>query len=127
MSSCPHFLLAFHGASGVIETTPVLCTLQTQKILTFASLPLATQAQQQSVVALFGRQLSSYASVPMSVHEPDTKIGYERIEQTLKTVRELRPAPLTLAEKIVYGHLDNAQDASDIVRGETYLKLRPGE
>ena len=32
--------------------------------------------------------------------------------------------PLTLAEKIVYGHLDNAKE-QDIVRGESYLLLRP--
>ena len=32
--------------------------------------------------------------------------------------------PLTLAEKIVYGHLDNPHD-QDIERGVSYLKLRP--
>ncbi|KAJ3045020.1 Aconitate hydratase mitochondrial [Rhizophlyctis rosea] len=32
--------------------------------------------------------------------------------------------PLTLSEKIVYGHLDNAKE-QDIKRGSSYLKLRP--
>lgn len=32
--------------------------------------------------------------------------------------------PLTLAEKIVYGHLEDAKN-QDLVRGESYLKLRP--
>lgn len=32
--------------------------------------------------------------------------------------------PLTLSEKVVYGHLDDAQN-QDIVRGQSYLKLRP--
>jgi hypothetical protein len=32
--------------------------------------------------------------------------------------------PLTLAEKIVYGHLDNPHE-QDIQRGVSYLKLRP--
>ena len=32
--------------------------------------------------------------------------------------------PLTLAEKIVYGHLDNPHE-QDIERGVSYLKLRP--
>lgn len=32
--------------------------------------------------------------------------------------------PLTLAEKIVYSHLDEPETA-DIKRGESYLKLRP--
>lgn len=32
--------------------------------------------------------------------------------------------PLTLAEKVVYGHLDNPHE-QDIERGVSYLKLRP--
>lgn len=32
--------------------------------------------------------------------------------------------PLTLAEKIVYGHLDDPH-GQDIERGVSYLKLRP--
>ena len=31
---------------------------------------------------------------------------------------------MTLAEKIVYGHLDDAHNA-EIARGQSYLKLRP--
>ena len=33
-------------------------------------------------------------------------------------------APLTLAEKIVYGHLEDAKN-QDIQRGKSYLRLRP--
>ncbi len=32
--------------------------------------------------------------------------------------------PLTLSEKIVYGHLDSPK-TQDLVRGESYLNLRP--
>ena len=32
--------------------------------------------------------------------------------------------PLTLSEKILYGHLDDPVN-QDIVRGTSYLKLRP--
>jgi len=32
--------------------------------------------------------------------------------------------PLTLSEKIVYGHLDDPYN-QDLVRGTSYLKLRP--
>ena len=32
--------------------------------------------------------------------------------------------PLTLSEKIVYGHLDDPHN-QDITRGTSYLKLRP--
>lgn len=55
---------------------------------------------------------------------PTIEQAYARIEETLHTVsRNLGSRPLTLAEKIVYGHLDDPNQMP--VRGETYLKLRP--
>ncbi|KAI8909147.1 aconitase family-domain-containing protein [Gorgonomyces haynaldii] len=53
-----------------------------------------------------------------------TPINYKRIEDNLKIVRDRLQAPLTLAEKVVYGHLDDAKE-QDIKRGVSYLKLRP--
>jgi aconitate hydratase len=66
--------------------------------------------------------------VPLSVLDPkgSPTIGqtYEKMEKNLFTVRKtLNNKPLTLAEKIIYGHLDDATQVP--VRGETYLKLRP--
>jgi len=61
----------------------------------------------------------------MSIHEPHTELPYAKIDAKLKTVREHIKRPLTLAEKIVYGHLDNPSDAAEIKRGDTYLQLRP--
>jgi aconitate hydratase len=43
----------------------------------------------------------------MSIHEKNAYVNYDRIENNLKIVRQHLPRPLTLAEKIVYGHLDN--------------------
>ncbi|KAI8904189.1 aconitase family-domain-containing protein [Powellomyces hirtus] len=60
----------------------------------------------------------------MSQFENDKFINYQRIENNLKIVRDRLQHPLTLAEKIVYGHLDNAKE-QDIARGNSYLKLRP--
>jgi len=51
-------------------------------------------------------------------------INYQRIEDNLKIVRERLNRPLTLAEKIVYGHLDDARH-QEIERGVSYLRLRP--
>jgi aconitate hydratase len=84
--------------------------------------------------------------VPMSLLEKGAYINYQRIEDNLAIVRGrsvsfvwheyLRTLsehlivnsrlnrPLTLSEKIVYGHLDDAHN-QDIVRGTSYLKLRP--
>lgn len=80
--------------------------------------------------------------VPMSLLETGAYINYQRIEDNLAIVRDryssyfssrLFPGflpcarlqhPLTLSEKILYGHLDDPHN-QDIVRGASYLKLRP--
>ncbi|ORX73363.1 aconitate hydratase [Linderina pennispora] len=62
--------------------------------------------------------------VPMSIHEPNKYINYQRIEDNLDIVRKRLNRPLTLSEKIIYGHLDNAAE-QEIVRGASYLQLRP--
>ncbi|GJE91605.1 aconitate hydratase [Phanerochaete sordida] len=62
--------------------------------------------------------------VPMSLLEPKAYINYQRIEDNLAVVRERLRRPLTLSEKILYGHLDDPVN-QDIERGVSYLKLRP--
>ncbi|KAJ7901593.1 aconitate hydratase [Mycena leptocephala] len=62
--------------------------------------------------------------VPMSLLEKGVYINYQRIEDNLVIVRERLRRPLTLSEKILYGHLDDPQ-GQDIERGVSYLKLRP--
>lgn len=66
------------------------------------------------------------SKVPLSLLESDVFINdaYEKIENNLKVVRRRLNKPMTLAEKIVYGHLDDAEN-SGLERGVTYLKLRP--
>ncbi|KDQ56048.1 hypothetical protein JAAARDRAFT_36842 [Jaapia argillacea MUCL 33604] len=62
--------------------------------------------------------------VPMSLLEKDAYINYQRIEDNLVIVRDRLKRPLTLSEKILYGHLDEPH-TQDITRGVSYLKLRP--
>lgn len=50
--------------------------------------------------------------------------NYQQLQQKLKDVRKKLPRPLTLSEKILYSHIDHVE-SQDIVRGESYLKLRP--
>ncbi|MEQ8763996.1 MAG: aconitate hydratase [Planctomycetota bacterium] len=50
--------------------------------------------------------------------------AYERIEKTLAIVRERLGRPMTLAEKIVLGHLDDPK-GQEIEAGSAYLMLRP--
>ncbi|KAG0030402.1 Aconitate hydratase mitochondrial, partial [Podila clonocystis] len=76
--------------------------------------PLRTFAQSATA--------STAKKVQMSNMEKDQYINYQRIEDNLAIVRKRQP--MTLAEKIVYGHLDDAHN-QDIERGKSYLKLRP--
>ncbi|KAI9260164.1 aconitate hydratase [Sporodiniella umbellata] len=62
--------------------------------------------------------------VNMSNLEKEKYINYQRIEDNLEIVRKRLNRSLTLSEKVVYGHLDDAHN-QDIVRGKSYLKLRP--
>jgi len=53
-------------------------------------------------------------------------IDYDKIASTLEKYKssQAKSTPLTLTEKILYGHLEDPT-ATKIVRGQTYLKLRP--
>jgi aconitate hydratase len=51
-------------------------------------------------------------------------LPYEKLQSNLQVVRSRLNRPLTLSEKILYSHLDDAKN-QDIKRGESYLKLRP--
>ena len=50
-------------------------------------------------------------------------LPYEKIENNLKIVRDRLKRPMTMSEKIVYGHLDQPE-TQDIERGVSYLRLR---
>jgi len=55
---------------------------------------------------------------------------YEKLVKNLKTVRKvLDNEPLTLAEKILYSHLADAEESlaagKGNIRGQSYLKLNP--
>lgn len=51
-------------------------------------------------------------------------IQYKKNLETVKIVKERLNRPLTYAEKLLYGHLDNPHEQT-IERGVSYLKLRP--
>ncbi len=50
--------------------------------------------------------------------------AYRRMSERIATVRSRLNRPLTLAEKIVYGHLNNPA-GSELERGRSYIELRP--
>merc|ERR1712180_87240 len=67
---------------------------------------------------------SKVACVAMSKFDQGSEMPYEKLVKNLEVVKGRLNRPLTLSEKIVYGHLDNAKE-QDIERGVSYLKLRP--
>merc|ERR1712021_255 len=66
---------------------------------------------------------SKAAGVPLSRFD-DAKINYEQNATNIDIVRQRLGRPLTLSEKVVYGHLD-CPESADIRRGDSYLNLRP--
>ena len=50
--------------------------------------------------------------------------NYKQLQDKLKLVKKKLDRPMTLSEKILYSHLDDIKN-QDIVRGESYLRLRP--
>ncbi|KAL6784821.1 ACH1 [Auxenochlorella protothecoides x Auxenochlorella symbiontica] len=78
---------------------------------------------------LYGRfsvSASMSTKAPMSRVEPDEFVNdrYDAIEKRLGIVRGRLNRPLTFAEKVVYGHLDEPE-SQEIERGVSYLRLRP--
>jgi len=62
--------------------------------------------------------------VALSRLEPKTVLDYGKYEKRLEAVKARLNRPFTLAEKILYGHLDEPAK-QEIVRGKSYLRLRP--
>ena len=62
----------------------------------------------------------------MSRFEPDQYINdvYAKMDERINIVRRRLGKPLTLAEKVVYGHLEDPE-GQEIARGSSYLRLRP--
>jgi aconitate hydratase len=91
-------------------------------------LKIAARNRKTSSILLSRAWLSSssvgFQKVPMSKFDKESYVNYSKLEDNLKIVRERLNRPLTLSEKILYSHLDDPQN-QDIVRGESYLKLRP--
>ena len=103
LAPLPHFHL----------TLPLLSDLST----------ISPQAAPLARVA--GRRAAS--GTPLSALDPPgsatIEATYKSMAERLSVVRRALNKPLTLAEKIVYGHLDDPSVVP--VRGKTYLKLRP--
>lgn len=64
----------------------------------------------------------------MSNLDPQTSMQktYDQIQNRLDKFKAKQNQPLSLAEKIIFGHLnDNSIPEGGVVRGQTYLELQP--
>ena len=52
--------------------------------------------------------------------------AYAKVRRNIEVVRQRLGRPLTLTDKIMLGHLDDA-DAADLAPGESYIQLRPDQ
>ncbi|CAK9816966.1 Aconitate hydratase, mitochondrial [Anthophora quadrimaculata] len=95
------------------------CTriLRGQKVVVFAA-----DIQQRC----FSASALSFAAqkVAMSKFDSTSYLPYDKLEENLKVVKKRLNRPLTLSEKVLYSHLDEP-DKQEIVRGTSYLRLRP--
>ncbi|KAK6623871.1 aconitate hydratase [Polyplax serrata] len=64
------------------------------------------------------------AGVAMSKFDPANELPYKQMLSKLETVKKRLHRPLTLSEKVLYSHLDDP-NSQEIIRGESYLRLRP--
>jgi len=66
----------------------------------------------------------STSQIPISHFDKDVGLPYEKLDANLKIVKDRLSRPLTMSEKVVYSHLDDPLN-QEIIRGESYLNLRP--
>jgi aconitate hydratase len=80
----------------------------------------------QSTARAFSASSSASGKVPFSKFDQDNFVDdtYNKIENNLTVVRRRLNRPLSLSEKILYGHLADA-NTQEIVRGKSFLLLNP--
>lgn len=88
------------------------------------------QAKRAALYAVESQQRNFHAScavsakVALSRFDQDVYLPYEKLQKNLEVVKKRLNRPLTLSEKILYGHLDDPAN-QEIERGTSYLRLRP--
>merc|ERR1712241_57600 len=92
------------------------------RVLSSKTLVLTSKATNVTSACLL--HTTRTANVAMSKFDQKSPIPYEKLVKKLEVVKGRLNRPLTLSEKILYSHLDDPA-GQDIVRGESYLRLRP--
>lgn len=78
----------------------------------------------RSIRGLATSGLTRDSKVHQNLLEDFSYIQYKKHLENVNIVKQRLNRPLTYAEKLLYGHLDNPHE-QEIERGVSYLKLRP--
>ncbi|AOW03830.1 aconitase family-domain-containing protein [Yarrowia lipolytica] len=78
----------------------------------------------RSLATTTNASLNLDSKVRMNNWEANNFLNFKKHTENVQIVKERLNRPLTYAEKILYGHLDKPHE-QEIVRGQSYLKLRP--
>lgn len=78
----------------------------------------------RSVRGLATASLTKDSQVNQNLLESHSFINYKKHLENVEIVKSRLNRPLTYAEKLLYGHLDDPHN-QEIERGVSYLKLRP--
>eukprot|EP01084_Bolivina_argentea_P212482 361183_1 len=70
------------------------------------------------------RLLSSY-NAPISNFEPNIPLPYNKLLNNLSIIRSKLNRPLSLSEKILYSHMEDPECVTDIIRNNSFIKLKP--
>lgn len=72
----------------------------------------------------FHATCTASAKAAMSKFDQGVFMPYEKLNSNLEQVKKRLNRPLTLSEKVLYSHIDDPKN-QEVVRGESYLRLRP--
>lgn len=64
------------------------------------------------------------SKVAMSKFDTTTYLPYEKLTKNLEIIKKRLNRPLTLSEKVLYSHIDDAKN-QEVERGTSYLRLNP--
>merc|ERR1719150_3051324 len=106
-----------------MATVTSILRKKTRLVLQLPSLSTPTAFQNQLAVNGFHTTKWS-AATAMSKFDATSEMPYEKLVSNLAVVKNRLGRPLTLSEKVLYSHIDDPA-GQDIVRGESYLRLRP--
>lgn len=118
----PKIMLLSADKSVVYKLSRLLEKYLTERMLSAGRTSTRIPQAARGLATVSG--LTRDSKVHMNLLEKTSFINYKSQLENVKVVQDRLKRPLTYAEKLLYGHLDNPHE-QEIERGVSYLKLRP--